>query len=238
MDYSLMVSFSLLLKEYKAEAIRLMNILQSRVTLMEESFLPLLESGCSVTYGSTLRSRFTNKQPISVSTATSFFHRHAQHQHDTYLEKIEGTNYKTVGPDVSEHLCALEIERRQFMQWIEDFQLPVGLKLYVDVHVHGGVGDPDSHIWKFKCATKENAWNNPMPYLKDKFVKDFQPRMQYTGDYVNLQFIEQTQDRHLVNFTKRFNNEEIKIPGVNGDQKISAFIGNMIKGAFLQQTGS
>ncbi|GKD25519.1 UDP-arabinose 4-epimerase 1 [Tanacetum coccineum] len=33
MDYSLMVSFSLLLREFQAEAIRLMNIIQSRVTL-------------------------------------------------------------------------------------------------------------------------------------------------------------------------------------------------------------
>ncbi|GKD21902.1 hypothetical protein Tco_1223605 [Tanacetum coccineum] len=35
-DYSLMMSFSLLLKEYKAEAIRLMNTIQFRVALNEE----------------------------------------------------------------------------------------------------------------------------------------------------------------------------------------------------------
>ncbi|GKD25071.1 hypothetical protein Tco_1231285 [Tanacetum coccineum] len=58
MDYSLMVSFSLLLREYKAEAIRLMNTIHwvnSLNFINDLNFLlPLSESGCSVTYGSTL----------------------------------------------------------------------------------------------------------------------------------------------------------------------------------------
>ncbi|GKC14975.1 pentatricopeptide repeat-containing protein [Tanacetum coccineum] len=59
MDYSLMAFFSLLLREYKDKAIRLMNIIQFRVALTFisdlNSLLPLSESGCSVTYVSTLR---------------------------------------------------------------------------------------------------------------------------------------------------------------------------------------
>ncbi|GKE30893.1 hypothetical protein Tco_1446277, partial [Tanacetum coccineum] len=60
MAYSLMVSFNLLLREYKAEAIRLMNIIQSTVNSLNfindlNSLLRLSELGCSVTYESTLR---------------------------------------------------------------------------------------------------------------------------------------------------------------------------------------
>ncbi|GJT05843.1 hypothetical protein Tco_0840305 [Tanacetum coccineum] len=54
MDYSPMVSFSLLLREYKAEAYQSVSEL-TELHQRPESLLPLSESGCSVTYGSTLR---------------------------------------------------------------------------------------------------------------------------------------------------------------------------------------
>lgn len=78
------------------------------------------------------------------------------------LDINERRKYKTIGDDVPEHLRAQEIERYQFVKWIADYQLPIGLKLLANLHMYGGVTDPDSHIWKFKCTEKINAWNNPM----------------------------------------------------------------------------
>ncbi|GJY57410.1 hypothetical protein Tco_0456525 [Tanacetum coccineum] len=44
-------------------------------------------------------------------------------------------------------------------------------------------------------------------------------RMEYTGDYVNLQFINQIQDEPLIDFTERFNDEASKILGARHDAK-------------------
>ena len=52
------------------------------------------------------------------------------------LDRNEDRNYKTVGDDVSEHLRALEIERHQFVKWIEEYLLLVGPKLPTDIHVY------------------------------------------------------------------------------------------------------
>ena len=68
--------------------------------------------------------------------------------------------YKTVGEDVPEQLRALE--RHQFVKWILDYQLLVGLKLPADLHMYDGVTDPDSYIWQFECAAKTNVWNIPI----------------------------------------------------------------------------
>ena len=43
------------------------------------------------------------------------------------LDRNEGGNYKMVGDDMLEHLWALEIERRPFVKWTEEYQLTVGL---------------------------------------------------------------------------------------------------------------
>ena len=76
--------------------------------------------------------------------------------------------------------------------------------------MYNGVTDP----WQFECITKTNTWNNPMAChlfqrtlkgwavvwfkglekgnikgwedLKEKFIKHFQARREYTGDYVNM----------------------------------------------------
>ena len=69
--------------------------------------------------------------------------------------------------------------------------------------------------------------------LRDKLVKILQPMREYIGDYVNLQFIRQTQDEHLIDFTERFNDEVSKILGVRDDQKIQEFIRNITKKLLL-----
>ena len=69
------------------------------------------------------------------------------------LDRNGHNNYKTVSDDVPEHLHALEIERRQFIKWIADYQLPIGLKLQNDLHMYDGVTDPSLHIvkWHVTC---------------------------------------------------------------------------------------
>ena len=83
-------------------------------------------------------------------------------------------------------------------------------------------------VVQFKGLEKGNIkrWED----LKEKFIKIFQSRREYIGYYVNLQFIKQVHDEHLIEFTERFNDEASKILGVRDDQKISAFIDNIIKG--------
>ncbi|PWA71531.1 reverse transcriptase domain-containing protein [Artemisia annua] len=176
------------------------------------------------------------------------------------LDKNEHRNYKTIGDDVHEHLCAHEIERHQFVKWIADYQLPVGLKLMLaDLHTYDGVTDPDSHIWQFECAAKTNARNSPKAChifqhtltgrtvfwfkgleegnikgwedLRKKFIKNFQPRREYTGDYVNLKFIKQVQDEHLIDFTEDLTTKQEKFQE-SGTTRRFQHSGNIIKGHF------
>nr|GEY99499.1 hypothetical protein [Tanacetum cinerariifolium] len=76
------------------------------------------------------------------------------------LDKNEGHNYKATGNDVPGHLRTLEIKRHEFMKWIKECQLLVGLKLPTDMHMYDGFEDLDSHVWQFECAAKINAWNS------------------------------------------------------------------------------
>lgn len=60
---------------------------------------------------------------------------------------IKHRNYKTVGDDEPEHLHALKIKRHQFVRWIAEYQLLVGLKLPADLHSYDRVTYRDSNIW-------------------------------------------------------------------------------------------
>ncbi|GJU58364.1 hypothetical protein Tco_1236130 [Tanacetum coccineum] len=91
--------------------------------------------------------------------------------------------------------------------------------------MYDGVEDPDSHIWQFKCAAKTNAWNSPMAchlFQQLPAKKRVHWRLRQPAVLV--------QDEPLIDFTQRFNDEARKILDIRDDQKISAFIDNMIKG--------
>lgn len=154
------------------------------------------------------------------------------------LDRSEGRNYKAVGPDMPEHLHALEIDREQFVKWIEDYQLLFGMKLptaslhttarEIQISIYGSLNvqrrpnilmarhmfqytlEKRAFMW-FKCLDKHNiiGWID----LRDKFIKKIKPMREYARDYVNLHFINQIQDEHLIDFTKRSNGEARKIPG-------------------------
>ncbi|GJU50834.1 hypothetical protein Tco_1220389 [Tanacetum coccineum] len=57
---------------------------------------------------------------------------------------------------------AISIGKEQFVQWISDYKLPNDIVMLKNVRTYKGLGDPDSHVWTFKGAIKNCAWNDPI----------------------------------------------------------------------------
>ncbi|GKA17297.1 hypothetical protein Tco_0697134 [Tanacetum coccineum] len=131
------------------------------------------------------------------------------------LDRNEGHNYKAAGNDVPEHLRTLEIERHEFVKWIEECQLLVGMKLPTDIHMYDRVEDPDSRVWTSSSVVQEHKeeQHHWMRRSQGEIRQDFPSK----------------KGVHW------FNDEASNVPGVRDDKKISTFIGNMLKGHFYNK---
>ncbi|GJW02735.1 reverse transcriptase domain-containing protein [Tanacetum coccineum] len=138
------------------------------------------------------------------------------------------------------------------VRWIEEFQLPDGLRVPSHVGYYDGKGDPNDFIHAFERATKMEKWVMPVSWhmfiyilkdatrvwwnslpkrvvldyedLKIRFRIHFNQQKKQTKSHLAVNGIKRREGESVRDFITRYTDETAQISKLNEDQRIIGFV--------------
>ncbi|GJV89977.1 hypothetical protein Tco_1533915 [Tanacetum coccineum] len=112
-------------------------------------------------------------------------------------------------------------------KWIEEFQLPDGLRVPPHVGYYDGKGDLDDFIHAFDGATKMEKWVMSVSYLKRRFQTHFNQQKRQTKTHLAINGIKRKEGVSVRAFITWYTDKTAQISKLNENQRIASFVHGM-----------